>query len=61
MNLWVLFAIVLQSDSYVTSPLGFFTSMDECFKARSEFMITAPQPKINYEAICIQTDRIKMQ
>lgn len=30
--------------------------MDECFEAREYFMATAPQPKINYEAICIQTD-----
>jgi hypothetical protein len=31
-------------------------SMGDCFAAREYFLATAPQPKINYEAVCIQTD-----
>jgi hypothetical protein len=33
--------------------------MEACFEARDVVMQTAPQPKINYEAICIQTDKMK--
>jgi len=31
----------------------------ECFEAREYFISTAPKPKINYEAICIQTDKME--
>jgi len=58
---WILFVILLDADRYYVSPTGFFTTMDKCFEARQEFMITAPQPKINYEAVCIQSDRVQMQ
>jgi len=54
--MWMLFLIVLQTDSYMVSPQGPFATMEDCFKAREYVMETAPQPKINYEAVCIQTD-----
>ncbi len=54
--MWLLFAILIQGDGYAVYPQGPFATMDQCFEAREYFMATAPQPKINYEAICIQTD-----
>ena len=54
--MWLLFAILIQSDGYAVYPQGPFMSMGDCFEARSYFLATAPQPKINYEAVCIQTD-----
>jgi len=54
--MWLLFAILIQTDGYAVYPQGPFMSMAECFEAREYFMATAPQPKINYEAVCIQTD-----
>ena len=54
--MWLLFAILIQTDGYAVSPQGPFMSMAECFEAREYFMATAPQPKMNYEAVCIQTD-----
>ena len=30
--------------------------MAGCFEARDFFMATAPKPKINYEAVCVQTN-----
>ena len=54
--MWLLFAILLQSDGYAVFPQGPFESLEKCFEAREYFIATAPQPKINYEAVCIQTD-----
>lgn len=54
--MWMLFLIVLEPTVYLVSPQGPFTSMERCFEARKVIMSTAPQPKINYEAVCIQTD-----
>ena len=56
--MWMLFVIVLQADAYFVAPKGPFTSMEGCFEARSRTLATFPQPKINYEAVCIQTDVI---
>ena len=56
--MWVLFVILLEADRYMVAPRGIFPSMDECFAAREAVMQSAPQPKINYEAICIQTDKL---
>ena len=61
MMIWILFIIVLDTDQYYVSPNSFYSSMDKCFAAREVFMKTAPQPKINYEAVCVQTDRVQMQ
>ncbi len=54
--MWMLFLIVLESNAYMVAPQGPFTSMEGCFEAREAVMRSAPQPKINYEAVCIQTD-----
>lgn len=54
--MWMLFLIVLEADRYFVQPQGPFATMGECFEARDVIISTAPQPKINYEAICIQTD-----
>lgn len=54
--MWVLFVILLEADRYYVSPNGIYPTMGDCFEARDFFMATAPQPKINYDAICIQTD-----
>jgi hypothetical protein len=56
--MWMLFVIVLQADSYMVAPQGPFATMDECFKARQYVIQTAPKPKINYEAVCIRTDKV---
>ena len=61
MNVWVLFIIILDATQYYVQPNSMYSSMDKCFEARELFMKTAPQPKINYEAVCVQTDRIQMQ
>jgi len=54
--MWMLFLIVLQADQYMISPSGPFPTMEDCFEAREGIMSTAPQPKINYEVVCIETD-----
>ena len=56
--MWVLFVILLEADRYIVAPQGIFPSMDDCFEAREAIVQSAPQPKINYEAICIQTDKL---
>lgn len=54
--MWVLFVILLEADRYYVSPNGVYPTMADCFEAREIVMQSAPQPKINYDAICIQTD-----
>ena len=54
--MWLLFAILIQTDGYAVFPQGPFMTMDDCFGAREHFINTAPKPKMNYEAVCIQTD-----
>ena len=56
---WVLFVILLDADRYYVSPTGFFTTMDKCFEERSRTLATFPKPKINYEAVCVRTNKIK--
>ena len=54
--MWLLFAILIQTDGYAVFPQGPFMTMNDCFEAREVFINTAPKPKINYEAVCVQTD-----
>ena len=54
--MWMLFVIVLEADRYFVAPRGPFPTMEVCFEARERTLSNFPQPKINYEAICIQTD-----
>lgn len=58
---WVLFVIFLDTNRYYVSPASMHRSMEECFEARESTLSTFPQPKINYEVICIQSDKVKMQ
>lgn len=61
MTIWMLFVILLEPDRYYVSPNGVFPTMEACFEAREVFMLSAPQPKMNYEAVCIQTNKVEMQ
>jgi len=57
--MWMLFVIVLEANAYFVAPKGPFMGMEECFEARERSLATFPKPKINYEAICIQTDKVE--
>jgi len=54
--MWVLFLIFLNADMYYVKPASVYPTEVQCIEAYTLFMMTAPQPKINYDAICIQTD-----
>lgn len=56
--MWMLFVIVLEANAYFVAPKGPFTSMERCFIERDRSLATLPKPKINYEAVCIQTDKV---
>ena len=58
---WVLFVLLLEAERYYVMPQGHYMTMEECFEARDVVMQSAPQPKMNYDAICIQTNEISMQ
>jgi len=58
---WVLFVLLLEAERYYVMPQGHYMTMEECFEARDVVMQSAPQPKMNYDAICIQTNEITMQ
>jgi len=55
----MLFLIVLETDQFRVAPQGPFPTMEVCFEARERIMSTAPQPKINYEVVCIETDKVE--
>jgi hypothetical protein len=55
----MLFAIIITADGYGVMPQGPFATLAQCFEAREYFMDTAPKPKINYEAVCVRSDKIK--
>lgn len=54
--MWMLFVVMLQADQYFVRPYGPFIDMDACFRSREEVLEQLPQPKMNYEGVCIQTD-----
>jgi len=56
--MWMLFVIVLETTQYFVASRGPFPTMQVCFEARERILSTLPKPKINYEAICIQTDKV---
>ena len=56
--MWILFTILLTAEGYLTHTQGPFATMDDCFEARDFLIATGPKPKINYEAVCIQTDEL---
>lgn len=56
--MWMLFVILLEADRYIVAPGGLYPSMEVCFEERSRTLSTFPKPKINYEAVCIQTDKL---
>lgn len=54
--MWILFVILVQPTQFSAGPASFHATMNECFEAREYFIQSAPKPKINYEAVCVQTD-----
>ena len=53
---WLLVGILISGQQIMVKPFGFFPEMEHCFEAREFVMQTAPQPKVNYEFVCIRTD-----
>ena len=56
--MWMLFVILLETNQYFVAPRGPFESMEVCFEERERILATFPEPKINYEAVCIRTDKV---
>jgi hypothetical protein len=54
---WILFVIFLDADMYYVNPVNAYATEVQCIEAHTLFMLTAPQPKINYDAICIKTNQ----
>jgi len=57
--MWMLFVIVLEADQYLVAPRGPYSTMEVCFEARDRTLSDFPEPKINYEAVCVRTNKIK--
>ena len=55
--MWILFVIFLDADMYYVNPMNAYATEVQCIEAHTLFMLTAPQPKINYDAICIKTNQ----
>ena len=57
---WILFVIMINSQGYATKVDSFHEEMDKCFERRQEIVRTLGTPIINYQAICVRTDKVKM-
>jgi len=57
MTLWLLVVVIVVDGMAYMQNGGLHATMKDCFEARENVMQTAPQPKINYEAVCIKTDQ----
>lgn len=53
--MWMLFVIFLEADRYYVSPQGPFPTEEVCIAVRDGILSTAPEPKINYEVVCVET------
>lgn len=56
---WLLVGILVQNGMIYAKPVGIYATMEQCFEVRQYVMDQAPQPKINYESVCINTDQLK--
>jgi len=58
--MWMLVAIILMDGQVKVMPISAHVSVASCYAVREGFIATAPQPKINYEAVCIKTDQLEV-
>lgn len=54
--MWVLFTIILEANQFYVKPNGPFVDMATCFEARETILEQFPEPKVNYEVVCVKTD-----
>lgn len=57
---WALVLIYFTETELHFRGIGVYASMAECFEAREQFMAEGPQPKINYESVCVATNRLDL-
>lgn len=57
---WALVLIYFAETELHFRGIGVYPSMDECFEAREQFMAGGPQPKLNYESVCVSTNRLEV-
>ncbi len=57
--MWVLIGVMLAVQGVGAQPISPHATMEECFEAREEIMEQMPEPKINYEFVCVRTDLIE--
>lgn len=54
--MWILFVILIGAERYYVNPHDVYPTEMQCLEQLALFMMSGPKPKMNYEAICIQTD-----
>lgn len=54
--MWALVAVLLSTKGVGVQPISVYESMEQCFQVREVYMQRMPQPKVNYEMVCIRTD-----
>lgn len=57
---WALVLIYFAETELHFRGIGVYASMSECFEARENFMAEGPQPKVNYESVCVATNRLEV-
>jgi len=56
---WVLLVIMIGPQNYATQVDSMHDKMDKCFERRQEIVKIIGEPIVNYQAVCIRTDKIK--
>ena len=57
---WILVAITITGLDINVFGNGIYDSYEGCLVAKEDLMTDAPQPKINYEMICVMTNQPKL-
>ena len=59
---WILFIIMISpnGEGYKTKVNSFHEEMDKCFERRQEVVELLGKPIVNYQAICVRSDKVKV-
>jgi len=55
---WILVGLLVQASQIYVKPIAIHESMSDCMMHREVVVEQIGRPVVNYQVVCIQTDRI---
>lgn len=55
---WILVGLLVQASQLYTKPIAVHESLDDCMAHREYVVQNIGRPIINYQVICVATDRV---